>query len=224
MRPPARRSASVWHRDSWCWPPGGRRSGPADGARSPRSPIGFAVAIVIALVRRFRARGEAEPDGTVPAPTDGTRWTRNRPIALAALGGGVFIVAIALLYGSTMAPSPRDGVQPAENRDEAFYAVLGRDLATTGTENNTLPSGFSDLPGSPRPDLVSLGRALARVGCDHDLRGRAARRALLRRPAGRAPRGGRPDRNTRASDLADRSRRGRTRSASRRAWSWPPSR
>jgi hypothetical protein len=36
-----------------------------------------------------------------------------------------------------------DGVQPVENRDAAFYAVLGRDLATTGTETNLSPSGFS---------------------------------------------------------------------------------
>ena len=61
----------------------------------------------------------------------------------------MFVVAVALLYGSTLAPSPRDGVQPVEWTDLAFYAVLGRDLATTGTETNTSPSGFTDLPGLP---------------------------------------------------------------------------
>ena len=48
-----------------------------------------------------------------------------------------------------MAPSPRDGVQPVEFMDEAFYSVLGRDLATTGSETNLLPSGFDSLPGLP---------------------------------------------------------------------------
>ena len=36
-----------------------------------------------------------------------------------------------------------------EFTDEAFYAVLGRDLATTGSETNTGPSGFAELPGQP---------------------------------------------------------------------------
>ncbi|HUQ77864.1 MAG TPA: hypothetical protein VM427_03185 [Patescibacteria group bacterium] len=68
---------------------------------------------------------------------------------LTALAGGIFVIAIALLYGATLAPSPRDGFQPVENRDVAFYSILGRDLATTGTETNLSPSGFSDLPGAP---------------------------------------------------------------------------
>ena len=59
----------------------------------------------------------------------------------------MFVVVIALLYGSTMALSPRDGVQPIEKTDVAFYAVLAKGLAATGTEMNTFTSGFSDLPG-----------------------------------------------------------------------------
>ena len=62
----------------------------------------------------------------------------------------MFVVAIALLHGATMAPSPRDGVQPVEYPDAAFYSVLGRDLATSGLEWILSPSGFIDLPGLPR--------------------------------------------------------------------------
>jgi hypothetical protein len=54
---------------------------------------------------------------------------------------------IALLYGSTMTLSARDGLQPVEKTDVAFYAVLGRGLAATGTESASFTSGFSDLPG-----------------------------------------------------------------------------
>jgi hypothetical protein len=68
---------------------------------------------------------------------------------LTTVGGGVFVIAIAILYGSTLAPSPRDGVQPVEFNDVAFYAVLGRDMAATGVETNLSASGFSDLPGLP---------------------------------------------------------------------------
>ena len=88
-------------------------------------------------------------DSSDRASDDARPSSGYRLILVAALAGGVFVVAIALLYGSTMAPSPRDGVQPVENRDAAFYAVLGRDLATTGTETNLSPSGFSELPDSP---------------------------------------------------------------------------
>ena len=33
---------------------------------------------------------------------------------LTTLAAGLFIIAFALFYGSTLAPSPRDGVQPVE--------------------------------------------------------------------------------------------------------------
>jgi hypothetical protein len=114
---------------------------------------GFAVVIVMAMARRARPR--TEPLADVPESASGvssasaSRRSRQKPVVLAALAGGAFVVAIALLYGSTFAPSPRDGVQPVEFSDEAFYAVLGRDLATTGTETNTSSSGFSHLPGLP---------------------------------------------------------------------------
>ena len=124
------------------------------GGRSSFTPVavGFAIAIVLAVVRRAPAPAEAEV-GAVPAGTGRgepvPRWSRGTgPLILAGLAGGVFVVAVALLYGSTLAPSPRDGAQPFEKTDVAFYAVLGRDLASSGTEVNTFTSGFSDLAGA----------------------------------------------------------------------------
>jgi hypothetical protein len=125
----------------------------ASGGRSSFTPVavGFAIAIALAVARRARHPAVADTLASAPAGTDGTatRRSRRRSLILTAMAGAVFVVAIALLYGSTMAPSPRDGVQPVEFTDVAFYAVLGRDLATTGTETNLAPSGFSDLPGLP---------------------------------------------------------------------------
>ena len=128
------------------------------GGRSSFTPVavGFALAIGLAVAQRVRRRSaprSVPATGDDTADLDGesgsttTRFERRRALALAALGGAVFVVAIALLYGSTMAMSPRDGVQPMEKTDVAFYAVLAKGLAATGTEMNTFTSGFSDLPG-----------------------------------------------------------------------------
>jgi hypothetical protein len=125
------------------------------GSRSSFTPVavGFAIAIALAVAQRARRRPAADAPAPEKAEREGDpiarRRSHRRSLILTTLAGGVFVVAVALLYGSTMAPSPRDGVQPVENRDEAFYAVLGRDLATTGTETNTSPSGFSEIPGAP---------------------------------------------------------------------------
>jgi hypothetical protein len=125
------------------------------GGRSSFTPvaIGFAIAIGLALARRTTSPADSDDVATARLGDDSSNHARPssgyRPILVAALAGGFFVVAIALLYGSTMAPSPRDGVQPVENRDAAFYAVLGRDLATTGTETNLLPAGFLELPAFP---------------------------------------------------------------------------
>ena len=128
------------------------------GGRSSFTPVaaGFALAIALSVVQRLRrARSRsrrATPDTTLGvdgAGSTSTRFERRKSLAMAAFGGAVFVVAIALLYGSTMALSPRDGVQPIEKTDVAFYAVLAKGLATTGTEMKTFTSGFSDLPGVP---------------------------------------------------------------------------
>jgi hypothetical protein len=125
------------------------------GGRSSFTPvaIGFAVAVGLALVRPARgpyAAGGRDLKATVgrdSPPPDGAR--KRRAYLVTIVAGGVFIVAIGLLYASTLAPSPRDGVQPVEFNDVAFYSVLGRDLATTGTETTLLTSGFAELPGLP---------------------------------------------------------------------------
>jgi hypothetical protein len=106
--------------------------------------VGFAIAVALAVAQRGRHPKAVDADTAVPAPS-----FRARSLLLTALAGGVFVVVIALVYGSTMAPSSRDGVQPVEYPDQAFYAVLGRDLATTGTETNLSTAGFSDLQGLP---------------------------------------------------------------------------
>ncbi len=120
------------------------------GGRSSFTPVAFGFILAMGLAVRRRLR-----DGR-SLITDRARPDRNRQglyprrsAALTAVGSGLFVLAVALLYGSTIAPSPRDGVQPVENPDQAFYSVLGRDLATTGTESNLFASGFSDLPGLP---------------------------------------------------------------------------
>jgi hypothetical protein len=125
------------------------------GGRSSFTPvaIGFGIAIALALVRRRRVQGDGGTRASAPPEPAGNapvgRWSRHRSLVLTTLAGGAFVVAVALLYGSTMAPSPRDGVQPVENNDEAFYSILGRDLAVTGSETNLSASGFTDLPGLP---------------------------------------------------------------------------
>jgi hypothetical protein len=125
------------------------------GGRSSFTPVavGFVVAIGLALVRRNRSPATLLIDPEAPEANGQTTavWPlrSRRSLILTALGASVFIVAVALLYGSTMAPSPRDGVQPVEHNDEAFYAVLGRDLALTGTETNLSASGFSQLENVP---------------------------------------------------------------------------
>lgn len=122
------------------------------GGRSSFTPVavGLAVAVALGVVRRTRSG--ATPHREVPATESPSEV--GRPVmpwaALKTAGAGaLFLVAIAMLYGATVAPGPRDGFQPLEYRDEAFYSVLARDLATTGTESNYLPSGFSELPGYP---------------------------------------------------------------------------
>jgi hypothetical protein len=127
----------------------------ASGGRSSYTPVavGFGIAIALALVRRARSTVEAGAPDAEPSPLAVERATspivRNRAVIAAALGGAVFIVAVALSYGSTIVLSPRDGVQPLEFQDAAFYAVLGADLARTGTETIYSPSGFAGLEGLP---------------------------------------------------------------------------
>jgi hypothetical protein len=112
--------------------------------------VGFAVALGFAIAARVRRRTARPGSGAAPRRrTTGGSGDSRVSSARAGTAAGLFIVAIALLYGSTMAPSPRDGLQPVEFNDEAFYAVLSRDLADTGIETNLSASGFSEFPGQP---------------------------------------------------------------------------
>ena len=115
------------------------------GGRSSFTPvaIGFTIAIGLALVRPVPASADDQP------AEEGARGSNRNGLLLALVLSGAFIVAVALLYGSTMAPSPRDGVQPVESMDQAYYSIFGADLADTGTETIFATSGFSDLDGLP---------------------------------------------------------------------------
>ena len=129
------------------------------GGRSSFTPVavGFLIAVALALSGRTRVqrpRSITAAASEVEPRVDGdseSNPSRRRAFTLTAVGSAVFIVVLALMYGSTLAPSPRDGVQPVEFTDEAFYSILGRDLAATGTETNLSPSGFlrDELPGLP---------------------------------------------------------------------------
>src|SRR4249919_2450343 len=90
----------------------------ASGGRSSFTPVavGFAVAVGLAAVRRWRethdenapvvATATVDPVTPVveaPATDDPTTPSeRRRNLLVAVFGGAVFVVAIALLYGSTL--------------------------------------------------------------------------------------------------------------------------
>lgn len=117
----------------------------ASGGRSAFTPVavGFAIAIGLAIARPADVpRREPRAAATARASN------RNGWIFALVLGGG-FVTAIALLYGSTMELSPRDGVQPIEFMDVAFYSILGADLGRTGSETFVSISGFTQLAGLP---------------------------------------------------------------------------
>jgi hypothetical protein len=112
----------------------------ASGGRSSFTPVavGFAIALGLAAVRRWRRRSDGKADhassGTLAEGSEADSSVRRQDLIVSVLGGALFVVAVALLYGSTLAPSPRAGVQPIEFRDAPFYSTLGADLAKTGTE------------------------------------------------------------------------------------------
>src|SRR4029078_3023064 len=53
----------------------------------------------------------------------------------------------------------RDGVAPLEVMDTAYYAILGRDLAQTGTETIYSPAGFARIEGLPDQTWYHWGEA-----------------------------------------------------------------
>lgn len=145
----------------------------ASGGRSSFTPVavGFAIAIALAMARRRRFNvnvevhleeaghelGSSTPANSVATDADAERPPRYKSLMVAVLGGAAFIAVVALLYGSTMVLSPRDGIQPLEFNDEAYYSVLGADLAKTGTETNYSPSGFAVVAGLPSQSWYHWG-------------------------------------------------------------------
>jgi hypothetical protein len=121
------------------------------GGRSAFTPIAIALAAAVMLSGR--------PDQQPRARADRPGQPGIGPILHAALASAVFVVAVGLLYGATMAPSPRDGAQPIEFFDVAYYSVLGRNLASTGIESIYSPSGFEQLPGLPEQTWYHWGEA-----------------------------------------------------------------
>ena len=99
-----------------------------------------------------------------------------------------------------MAQSPRDGVQPLEFMDEAYYAVLGADLAKTGTESLYSPSGLTDIPGLPTQTWYHWGEAWLGAIAISLLRHGAPRCPPPHRPAAAPARRGGPDRHARPPD------------------------
>ena len=73
----------------------------------------------------------------------------DRRSVMTALGALAFLVGAMVLYGITTSPSPRDGLQPIEFMDEAYYAVLSAQLGETGLESAYGPAGFDVLAGIP---------------------------------------------------------------------------
>jgi hypothetical protein len=117
----------------------------ASSGRSAFTPI--AVAFAACVVWRLLSR-----------PRHASNTNRVRSIAErlqppsflgAIVAAAAFIVLVGVAYGATIAPSPRDGVQPVEFLDEAFYSVLSADLSKNGVESLYSPSGFEQLPGLP---------------------------------------------------------------------------
>jgi len=82
--------------------------------------LGLAVALVLAGNQRIRPGKpvNVEEGHHQPALSQGTLTVRSA--AVAAIGSIGFLLGAALLYGATLAPSPRDGVQPIDFQDGAF--------------------------------------------------------------------------------------------------------
>jgi hypothetical protein len=128
------------------------------GGRSAFTPValtyGFAMLAMLAQRRKGRVvDADADRD-----PRQHARWLL--PAVIAAIS----LVAAALIYGAALAPRARDGVQPVEFMDDAFYSVLARDLDQTGAESFYAPSGFEAIPGTPSQSWYHWGEMWLAAG------------------------------------------------------------
>ena len=108
--------------------------------RSAFTPVAIAFALALVLTR-FRGPGRPEASGGNSRP----RFSRFG----AAIAAGAFVIGIGLIFGSTQAPSPRDGLQPVEFTDVGYYSALAINLNRNGSESLTYPSGFESIDGLP---------------------------------------------------------------------------
>ena len=121
----------------------------ASGGRSAFTPIAAALVVAVILALRSPRPTEADRSGADARP----RFSRLHAAIVAAF----FVGAVGLAFGATMAPSPRDGVQPVEHRDQAFYSGLAINLNLNGTESIAYPSGFDSIPGFPSQNWFHWG-------------------------------------------------------------------
>ena len=137
----------------------------ASGGRSSFTPVavGFALAIGLAAVRRWRPTGDADATRrpmhppTCPDAASGSARRRNLAVPSSAARS-----SSSPSRSSTARPwvqSPRDGVQPLEMMDQAYYSILGRELAKTGTETIYSPAGFDRIQGLPDQTWYHWGEA-----------------------------------------------------------------
>ncbi len=101
----------------------------------------------------FLAMAIALGGGQVTPRLPDRRW-----LGVGALAA-VAVVGAAVMYGVTVAPSPRAGAQPVEFMDEAYYGVLSSTLRQTGIENVFAPAGFDTMPGVPAQSFYHWGEA-----------------------------------------------------------------
>jgi hypothetical protein len=106
------------------------------------TPVALTLAASLALAFQRRGLDPGRPEDT-SGPTRRRTWLS----AATGVAAVLFVALIGLIYGATISPSPRDGTQPIEFFDMAYYAVLGSDLAETGREWIYGPSGFDTIPG-----------------------------------------------------------------------------
>lgn len=133
----------------------------ASGGQSVFTPVAMMFVVVAVLSVLPSQAPEIDRPAAPPVrrtlPTLVLIGASARRMFPAAAFGASFIVAVALLYGATMAQSPRDGVQPLEFMDTAYYAILGADVAATGIEDGLSPSGLSPIDGLPKQTWYHWG-------------------------------------------------------------------
>jgi hypothetical protein len=119
----------------------------ASGGRSAFTPP--ALAIVVAAVVAIRARTHRKAGDPAHGASQRRLKADRLPLRLSTvLAAGSFVVAIGLTYASTMSLSPRNGGQPIEFTDEAYYSLLSEGVNETGLESIYWPAGIAntDVP------------------------------------------------------------------------------